>query len=165
MPTPGRHEKAIVVSPGELFAVAFFLTDGGDAAALDDVVDGVAGVTVWFGRFARRNHLHPAADGRHGRSAGDRVRVFEQYAVMGIAVTRGADLLQRPFGVAPFVVVGQRGATDVGHTRPDRTVLLFAVAVGPDDRLGRSFSKVFVKGRVEVVGQGRVEDVEPDQVF
>ena len=77
MPVPGRHEEAVVGAPVECFAGAFLGSDMGRTFALDDVIDGAAGVTLWLCGDSRWNELHPAADGGHGRPAGQRMCVLQ----------------------------------------------------------------------------------------
>ena len=93
VPVPRRHEEAVMSAPGEIFAGRFFLPDVCQSFALDDVIDGAAGVAVRRGALARRDHLHPAADGRHGRAAGERVSVFQQDAVVRITFASCGDVI------------------------------------------------------------------------
>src|SRR5258707_13984163 len=129
------------------------------------MIDGAAGVTVRCSGFTRRNHLHPTADGWHGRTAGERMSIFEQDAIMNIALACGGDFVQRFQGVAPLVRIGQRGVAAMRRARPDRAVLLLAITVAFNDRLRRALTVTFMKAGVEMAGEMSVEYVQPDDVI
>src|ERR1044071_1763737 len=70
MPVPGRDEKTVPRPPGEIFHCGLRFSYARNSLALDDMIDRAAGMAMWSGAFAGRNHLNPTADRRHGCAAG-----------------------------------------------------------------------------------------------
>src|ERR1700683_466574 len=78
VPFPARDDEDVVPLPGEGLAV-----DLGRAAALDDAVDGAAGMAMGARRLVRPEQLRLERKGRHDRTAVHRIRVLDDDAVIG----------------------------------------------------------------------------------
>src|SRR5581483_3057677 len=162
MPFPSRDEEAVSRPPGQSFADALAAADGRNALPFDDMINRAARVPVTFGRFPGGKPLYPTADRRHRRAARDRIRVFEQDAVVRVPAVRRRDLFQCRERVGPFIRVRQGLAGDGRRTRTDHAEALTAVAVGLHDRLGRPLAVILMECRVQIRGQMNIEDVQPD---
>src|SRR5688572_30590215 len=116
------------------------------------MVDGAARMAVRLCRFSGWNHLHPAADGRHGRAAGHRMSVFEQDAVVRVAVAGCGHFVKRVYRVLPLIDVWKRGTRHFRRARANRAILLSAVAVALDNRLRRALGVILMKPGVKMTG-------------
>src|SRR5207244_8648069 len=77
MPGPGRNAEDVALLPVEALAV-----DDRVTPPLGDLINKTAGVTVRACAFARPQHLHRCADRLHHRSAGHRIHVVHENAVI-----------------------------------------------------------------------------------
>src|SRR5262245_61379792 len=145
IPIPRRDKETVFSSPVQIISNRFFLSDLGDAAPLDDVIDGAAGVALRLGCHTGWNELHPAANGWHRRPAAERMGVLQQYPVMGIDWARGRRLLQSIQRVPPFIGIGQRATVGVCRSRPHNPQTVAAITILFNYRLCGTLAVVFMK--------------------
>src|SRR5262245_3265903 len=119
MPHPGRETKDISCSPVEALPV-----NHRPAASLHHMVDNASRVTMRLGLLSWPQHLKPAIDGRHHRTAREGIRVLQRHAVVRATISV-AHLGQPIFGLRPAKVEQRRifvGAAFTDRQEPSRTV-------------------------------------------
>src|SRR4051812_43510085 len=115
MPGPVRHDEGVVALPRERL-----VADDRRSLAADDEIHRAGAMAMFFRALAGAEHLHPAADRRQRRGAGDGIDVFERDAVVWAAGGLG-QLLERRFGILPAVTQRQVARLPLLPRRPQRS--------------------------------------------
>src|SRR5882724_9876277 len=160
MPHPGRKTEDISRRPVEALPVNHRPT-----ASLHYMVDDASRVTMRLCLLGWSQHLNPAIDGRHNRTARKWICVLQRNAVVWTAVPLG-HLSQPIFRLCPAKVEQRRilvSSSVTGRQEPSR-------AVAPNRLIPRSGDWltsirawiIFLKGSPQSLDQRHVETIQPD---
>src|SRR5262245_30285909 len=160
MPHPRRETKDISRLPIETLSVHHRPT-----STFDDMVDDASRMTMRLRLLAWPQHLNPAIDGRHHRTAREGIRVLQRYAVVGAPIPVG-ELGQPIFRLRPAKVEQWRifvSAPFTNRQEPSRTVAPNRLIPRHGDWLTAIRAWIiFLKRSPQSLDQRHVETVQPD---